>query len=209
MFFVSIYIFKHSFNYCIINKNKQILEQGKFDIFLDSFKKFKTILDNFKPCHIPVGSSGRFHIIFCCYFFSCGFNVFVVNLKTSHAFFQHHSSLNRSKIDKKIAYILVLFSFENKNFLFQFNFSFVKFLARCINSLTKHLAQFKTKLSYTLSVFFLNLNVSLTSFLPFPLISLNISLPLKKYLLILFFKSNLLLLPRIFALLIFSKYLIP
>ena len=104
--FVGIDISKQDFHFCVLNKDWETVSSGNYPMSSEGFSKLLNLLSSLTEPVVVMESSGRFHIPLYYFLLSHNTDVYLINPKLIHRFFQFISANNPSKADKKDAKIL-------------------------------------------------------------------------------------------------------
>jgi len=120
--FCGIDISKDTFDYCFINQNKQILEQGKFPITQESLNFIKdfALSDVNQNTAFLLESTGKYHYRVSNFLISAGFDVFVVQPLLIKKYYES-KDLRKTKTDKKDARLIAEYGVDNHNTLYLYN----------------------------------------------------------------------------------------
>ena len=141
-------ISKDTFDYCIVDQNKQILYQGHLPININSLEQLKKIaLENVKQNTIfLMESTAKYHRRVSLFLETAGFEVYVVQPLLIKKY-NESKDLRKTKTDKKDAKMIAEYTVDNHNtlYLYKPEYDELKDLLRFYHSLVKDLTAYKNR----------------------------------------------------------------
>jgi len=157
LLFAGIDVSKDSFDIAVINQNKKIIMQNKFEMNLNGFKELSKKVGKltYDDIFFVMESTGVYHFNLYFYLIDNNLNAAVVNPLLIHNFAKS-SSLRKTKTDKKDAETIAEFTLSNHqniDFTNKVNNS-IRSISRERDNLAKNVGRLKTEIKNVLHVLF-------------------------------------------------------
>ena len=154
--FIGIDVSKSSFNYCVIDSQQNIIEQGACEMNLEGFQIFQKVVERNDNSVIALESTGSYHINILSFIAAFKKEVCLINPVFIKKFIQT-ISLRKTKTDEIDANLIakfIMFHHSQTRYFIPNNMDEIVALARVREDISKEVAKMKTRLKQHINTTF-------------------------------------------------------